>query len=314
MTLFLTTASVFAQLTGDVNLDGCVNISDLAIVGRDFGQTGVGLPSDVNGDGVVNVFDLVIVASQFGEGSCTFPPTLLGGADVSIDQPNIPSLGVGDQFTVDIRVTGAINVAGYQFGVTFDPTVFSFVSIQNSDFLPAGSFATPPFVMTGKVTLAAISLAGPASGDGTLAQATFQVVQLQASTLGLVNVALSNPDGALPVELVTFTGTVTSNGVRLRWRTQTETNNLGFHVYRSKTKDGNYVRITPTLIKGHGTDATPHDYQFVDDTAEIGKTYYYYIEDVDFSGKTDQSLIIKVGSPTSKGKLTTTWAKIKTKR
>ena len=62
---------------------------------------------------------------------------------------------------------------------------------------------------------------------------------------------------------------------------------------------------------GHGTDATPHDYKFLDDTAEIGKTYFYYIEDIDFAGNEDKSHIIKVGDPTSEGKLTTTWAEIK---
>jgi len=78
-----------------------------------------------------------------------------------------------------------------------------------------------------------------------------------------------------------------------------------------KTEEGEYVRVTPALIKGHGTDATPHNYSFLDETGEIGKIYYYYIEDVDFAGNKDKSHIIKVGVPTSKGKLTTTWAAIK---
>ncbi|MBI1926770.1 hypothetical protein HYR99_21315 [Candidatus Poribacteria bacterium] len=85
-------------------------------------------------------------------------------------------------------------------------------------------------------------------------------------------------DGSLPVELASFTGTLAGNGVRIHWRTETETNNLGFNVYRSRTQEGDYIRITPTLIKGHGTDATPHDYSFLDETAEVGKTYYYYIQ------------------------------------
>jgi len=118
-------------------------------------------------------------------------------------------------------------------------------------------------------------------------------------------------DLSLSVELATFTVTNNPQGVLLRWRTESEINNLGFHVYRSKNKEGEYVRVTPVLIKGHGTDATPHDYTFLDDTAEIGKTYYYYIEDVDLAGNKDKSHIIKVGAPISKGKLTTTWAAIK---
>ncbi|MCZ6679553.1 MAG: T9SS type A sorting domain-containing protein, partial [Candidatus Poribacteria bacterium] len=101
-------------------------------------------------------------------------------------------------------------------------------------------------------------------------------------------------DASLPVELAAFAGSMTPDGIRLQWRTASETNNLGFHVYRSTAKDGNYVRITPALIRGHGTVATPYDYSFVDDTAVERQTYWYLIEDVDFSGVTERSDPIQV--------------------
>ena len=69
---------------------------------------------------------------------------------------------------------------------------------------------------------------------------------------------------------------------------------MGFHIYRSGEKAGEYVRITPTLIKGHGTDATPHDYSFLDETAQEGQSYWYLIEDVDFNGVREQSDPIEV--------------------
>lgn len=105
------------------------------------------------------------------------------------------SPAVGEQFTIDINITGGENVAGYQMTVTFDPTVLSFVSIENADYLPAGALTVPPSVDSNKVTLAAASFLGGASdGDGTLAKATFEVVKVKASTIGLVNVTLSDPD------------------------------------------------------------------------------------------------------------------------
>ena len=52
-------------LLGDVNRDGVVDISDLAIVGSNFGGIGQN-DADVNGDGVVNIFDLVTVAGVLG--------------------------------------------------------------------------------------------------------------------------------------------------------------------------------------------------------------------------------------------------------
>lgn len=115
-------------------------------------------------------------------------------------------------------------------------------------------------------------------------------------------------DSSLPVELSSFTATVRKNKVTLHWRTESELNNLGFNVFRTARPDGEYVKINPTLIKGAGTDATSHEYQFVDEDVEFGKTYYYYLEDVDFNGQRDKSHIIRV----TIGGLPTTWASLKT--
>ena len=48
------------------------------------------------------------------------------------------------------------------------------------------------------------------------------------------------------------------------------------------------------LIAGAGSDATPHDYSFTDENVVLSKTYYYYIEDVNFTGKSNKSHIIGV--------------------
>jgi len=101
-------------------------------------------------------------------------------------------------------------------------------------------------------------------------------------------------DGSLPVTLSSFTATASDGKVTLTWRTETEVNNAGFDIYRSDAKDGKYVKVNARLVQGAGTDATPHDYSFTDENVAVGKTYYYYIEDVDFSGKTNRSHIIEV--------------------
>ena len=99
---------------------------------------------------------------------------------------------------------------------------------------------------------------------------------------------------ALAVELASFTAVAKVDGVVLNWRTISEINNLGFNVYRSTQKDGKYVLVNAELIGGAGTDATPHDYSFTDENVKVGQTYYYYIEDIDFTGKTSKSDIIEV--------------------
>ncbi|NUL81779.1 MAG: hypothetical protein HUU60_03530 [Armatimonadetes bacterium] len=53
------------RLAGDVNWDGCVDDTDLAIVLGGFGGTGLG---DENDDGIIDDTDLAIVLSNFGLG------------------------------------------------------------------------------------------------------------------------------------------------------------------------------------------------------------------------------------------------------
>jgi hypothetical protein len=101
-------------------------------------------------------------------------------------------------------------------------------------------------------------------------------------------------DPPLSVELSAFTATTTIDNVTIKWSTATETNNLGFNIYRSETKDGKYIKLNTRLIEGAGTDATPHDYSFTDDDVVLGKIYYYYIEDIDFTGNSNKSDIIHV--------------------
>jgi len=103
-----------------------------------------------------------------------------------------------------------------------------------------------------------------------------------------------NVDGPLPVEFSTFTAAPADKGVIIKWRTESELNNLGFDVYRSENLDGTFARVNQTRIQGAGTDATPHNYKFVDESVEVGKTYYYYLEDISYSGVKGRSKIIQV--------------------
>lgn len=53
----------------DINRDQKVDVFDLVMVGKHFGESVIGEPHnpDVNGDGIVNIFDLVLVGKHFGE-------------------------------------------------------------------------------------------------------------------------------------------------------------------------------------------------------------------------------------------------------
>ncbi|HRV96809.1 MAG TPA: cohesin domain-containing protein, partial [Anaerolineae bacterium] len=54
-------------LSGDINSDLEVDISDATAIGASFGQTGTELTGDINLDTVIDIFDLVLVATNFGK-------------------------------------------------------------------------------------------------------------------------------------------------------------------------------------------------------------------------------------------------------
>jgi hypothetical protein len=90
----------------------------------------------------------------------------------------------------------------------------------------------------------------------------------------------------VPVELTLFAAVFDNNTIRLNWTTQSETENLGFHIYRSESESGSYQRINSLMIPGAGTSERVHHYEHVDASITSGKTYYYKLADVSFNGVT----------------------------
>lgn len=91
--------------------------------------------------------------------------------------------------------------------------------------------------------------------------------------------------GGIPVELTSFMAMQTDGQVLLTWTTWSETENLGFYLYRSTEKEANYSRLTPNMIPGAGNTSETHHYSYVDQNITAGETYYYKLADVDFKGK-----------------------------
>ena len=85
------------------------------------------------------------------------------------------------------------------------------------------------------------------------------------------------------VELSTFASFVEPyKGVTLEWATATEKNNIGFNIFRSNRKDGDYEKINSNLVDKR----KDRQYRYIDPDVESSTTYYYKLEDVDLSGRT----------------------------
>ena len=98
-------------------------------------------------------------------------------------------------------------------------------------------------------------------------------------------------DNTLPVELQSFTSVYSTNEsgnefISVNWSTATETDVQGFNIYRSENDEFSIVgnHINSSLILGAGTTTEPQYYSFVDDIANPYKSYYYWLESVDFGG------------------------------
>ena len=86
------------------------------------------------------------------------------------------------------------------------------------------------------------------------------------------------------VDLISFGATSTTSDILLRWETGSELENAGFHLWRAGAKAGHYSRITGSLIPAEGDPLTGAAYAYRDSDVNLGKRYYYKLEDVDNTG------------------------------
>ena len=87
------------------------------------------------------------------------------------------------------------------------------------------------------------------------------------------------------VTLMSFEASGVDGAVELAWRTGSELDNLGFHLYRSLSEAGPWTRLTPSLVPGLGSSAVGQAYSFRDAGLVNGTRYYYRLEDVDAASK-----------------------------
>jgi hypothetical protein len=93
-----------------------------------------------------------------------------------------------------------------------------------------------------------------------------------------------------PVELTSFTNSVSANVVSLYWTTATEINNKGFEVER-RSESTPFASVG--FIEGKGTTSDKQDYTFTDKNLSAGN-YVYRLKQVDFNGSITYSDEINV--------------------
>jgi hypothetical protein len=94
---------------------------------------------------------------------------------------------------------------------------------------------------------------------------------------------------SIPVELMSFKGTATTNGNKLTWVTASEKDNKSFEIERS-TDNRNFVKIGE--MKGAGYSQTRQTYNFVDESPAA--VSYYRLKQVDYDGTATYSSIVSI--------------------
>lgn len=74
----------------------------------------------------------------------------------------------------------------------------------------------------------------------------------------------------------------------LKWSTASEIDNFGFDIFRADNEDGPFVRLNDSPIPGAGTSDVPTYYEYVDDTIDPHRGYYYYIESISINGERER--------------------------
>ncbi len=99
-------------------------------------------------------------------------------------------------------------------------------------------------------------------------------------------------DQILPVSLSLFTATGSDASVTIRWATVSESQNLGYEVWRSTERDGAYEELSSYRnnvdLEGQFNSSTEHNYAFEDRFVTNGVTYFYKLVDVDVNGNRDE--------------------------
>jgi hypothetical protein len=210
----------------------------------------------------------IVFTGVSGTGTCTVQ---------RFDAPasNISFIGTSPTFTSQYRFV----ITASAFTFTSAELRFNRTQIPNAGITNAG-------------TVSVFRRPTPGTGAFSILPNAFNASfpdEVRATTTAFSEFLLgsNDPDNPLPVELVSFRGTATAQGVQLTWQTATELNNAGFEV-RRKTAGEDFVtiasyRFDPSL-RGKGTTSSTTTYSFVDATVEAGKTYTYRLRSVDYDG------------------------------
>ncbi|MDP2304034.1 MAG: T9SS type A sorting domain-containing protein [Ignavibacteria bacterium] len=125
-----------------------------------------------------------------------------------------------------------------------------------------------------------------------------KLLVVDADNNRIMQFAASSP---LPVELTSFTSTITNNQVVLNWKTATEVENYGFEVESRVNSPQSSVGSQSLndwakigFVQGHGNSNSPKNYSYTDNLVSPTGKYLYRLKQIDNNGKFTYSNVVNV--------------------
>jgi len=76
--------------------------------------------------------------------------------------------------------------------------------------------------------------------------------------------------------------------ILLEWETESELDIVGFNILRGDSESGPFLKINDQIIPPSIDPIIGGDYSYTDKNVVAGETYFYILEDIESSGRTNQ--------------------------
>ena len=219
-------------------------------------------------------------------------PTLTATSDTDV------SLDYGDTATFSVAFTDASGDGASGQAITWNISNNGSESVELGDGteIAAGGDVTAEST-TDSDGDASVSISSDAEkGAGTTSvsvEASMSANNSEGTSRDLSVEFSATWDVPVPAELASFAGEVSfENEVTLHWGVASQSNNLGWEVYRSV--DQARFHLIGELIPGDGTTDQFRTYSFSDADLPDASKVYYYLRQIDLDGSTARSEVIEV--------------------